>query len=99
MRPASSGWRWSRARPGPATTAWPTKAWPCADLAAIIGRHLHLPLVSKSPAEAADHFGWMARFVALDMPASSARTQQELSWYPTHPGLLADLEQGSYFKA
>ncbi|MGI4763273.1 MAG: SDR family oxidoreductase [Janthinobacterium lividum] len=67
------------------------------DLAAIIGRHLNVPVVSKSVDEAADHFGWMARFAALDMAGSSALTQQWLSWHPTHPGLLADLEQGDYF--
>ena len=70
---------------------------PMRDLAAIIGRHLHVPVVSKSPEEAAAHFGWMARFAGLDMPATSARTQQELGWHPTHKGLLADLEEGDYF--
>ncbi|WP_257722061.1 hypothetical protein [Hymenobacter sp. PAMC 26628] len=40
----------------------------------------------------------MARFVGMDMPASSTLTQQELAWYPSHKGLLADLEEGSYFK-
>lgn len=70
---------------------------PMRDLAAIIGRHLNLPVVSKSPEEAADHFGWMARFVGLDMPASSVLTQQQLNWHPSHSSLLADLEQGSYF--
>ncbi|OGX92149.1 SDR family oxidoreductase [Hymenobacter coccineus] len=68
------------------------------ELAAIIGRHLGVPVASKSPAEAADHFGWMARFVGMDMPASSALTQQQLAWHPSHKGLLADLEEGSYFK-
>ncbi|MDB5269269.1 MAG: 3-beta hydroxysteroid dehydrogenase [Hymenobacter sp.] len=67
------------------------------DIAAIIGRHLNLPVVSKTPEDAADHFGWMARFVGLDMPASSALTQQQLGWHPTQPGLLADLEDGDYF--
>lgn len=67
------------------------------DIAAVIGRHLHLPVVSKSPEEAADHFGWMARFVGMDAPASSARTQQQLGWHPGQVSLLADLEEGSYF--
>jgi nucleoside-diphosphate-sugar epimerase len=70
---------------------------PMRDIAALIGRHLNLPVVSKSPEEAADHFGWMARFVGLDMQASSTLTQQRLGWQPTQPGLLADLEQGHYF--
>lgn len=72
---------------------------PMRDIAAVIGRHLGLPVVAKSAEEAADHFGWIARFVGLDMPASSARTQQQLSWHPSRPSLLADLEQGSYFKS
>ena len=68
------------------------------DLAAVIGRHLQVPVVSK-PAEAAEaHFDWMARFAGLDMAASSALTQQWLGWHPTHPGLLADLEHGDYFE-
>jgi nucleoside-diphosphate-sugar epimerase len=67
------------------------------DIAAIIGERLNLPVVSKTPEEAADHFGWMARFVALDMPASSTLTQQQLNWHPSHPSLLADLEHGDYF--
>ncbi|MGI4887395.1 MAG: SDR family oxidoreductase [Janthinobacterium lividum] len=71
---------------------------PMRDIAAIIGRHLSLPVVSKSPEEAADHFGWMARFVGMDLSASGALTQQRLGWHPGHPSLLSDLEQGSYFK-
>ena len=70
---------------------------PMHDIAAVIGRHLNLPVISKTPEEAAAHFGWMARFVGLDMPASSALTQQRLGWHPTQPDLLADLEQGDYF--
>lgn len=72
---------------------------PMRDIAAVIGRHLNLPVVSKSPEEAADHFGWMARFVAMDIPASSALTQQRLGWHPTQPSLLADLELGHYFQS
>ena len=67
------------------------------DIAAIIGRHLNLPVVSKSPEEAAAHFGWMARFVGLDMPATSILTQQRLGWNPIYPSLLADLKEGDYF--
>ena len=70
---------------------------PLRDLTAVIGQHLNLPVVSKSPEEAADHFGWMGRFVGMDAPASSALTQQRLGWSPTHLSLLAELEQGHYF--
>jgi nucleoside-diphosphate-sugar epimerase len=69
------------------------------DIANIIRRHLNLPAVSKSPEEAAAHFGWIARFVAIDGPASAAKTQEQLGWQPKQPGLIADLEHGSYFEA
>ncbi len=60
-------------------------------IAEAIGWRLNLLVVSKSPAEAAEHFGSFAMFAQLDTPASSQRTQQQLSWAPTHSGLLADL--------
>jgi nucleoside-diphosphate-sugar epimerase len=66
------------------------------DLAAVIGQNLGVPVTSKLAEEAADYFGWMARFAGLDMAASSTLTQQ-LGWQPMHVGLLADLEQGDYF--
>ncbi|MBO0930023.1 SDR family oxidoreductase [Fibrella aquatilis] len=68
------------------------------DLAEVIGRQLNVPVVSKTPDEAPAHFDWMARFAAFDMAASSTLTQQRLGWTPTHKGLLADLEEGTYFK-
>lgn len=67
------------------------------DIADVIGRELRVPVVSKSPEEAAAHFGWLAHFVGVDMPASSVQTQKELGWRPTGPGLIADLEQMQYF--
>lgn len=71
---------------------------PTRDIAEVIGRRLQLPVVAKSPAEAADHFGWMGHFFAVDVPASSALTQEQLEWRPSHPGLIADLDNGSYFQ-
>jgi nucleoside-diphosphate-sugar epimerase len=68
------------------------------DIAQVIGRRLHVPVVSKSHDEAADHFGWFAHFAALDNRASSARTQQQLGWHPKQPGLIADLDREAYFK-
>jgi nucleoside-diphosphate-sugar epimerase len=71
---------------------------PMREIAQVIGRHLSLPVVSRSPEEATEHFSWMARFVGMDIPASSALTQEWLGWEPAQPGLIADMEQGSYFK-
>ena len=66
-------------------------------IAEVIGRRLGMPVVSKTPEEAAGHFGWIARFAAMDMPASSALTRSALGWKPEQPGLLADLDQSRYF--
>lgn len=68
------------------------------DIAEAIGRGLQVPVVSLSPAEAGPHFGFVGTFVGLDMPASSALTQERLGWHPTGPGMIADLEQGHYFQ-
>ncbi len=67
-------------------------------IAGVIGRHLNVPVVSTMPEKAADHFGFLARFASLDVPASSARTQQLLGWRPTQPGLIEDLDRGHYFE-
>ena len=68
------------------------------DIAEVIGRRLNIPVVTKSPEEAANHFGWFAVFAGLDCPASSKLTQERLGWRPVQPSLLTDLERGSYFK-
>jgi nucleoside-diphosphate-sugar epimerase len=68
------------------------------EIAEVIGRHLNVPVVSKSREEAADHFGWIALFFGIDGPASSALTQQRLGWRPVQPGLIADLNAEDYFE-
>jgi nucleoside-diphosphate-sugar epimerase len=72
---------------------------PLREIAEAIGRGLKLPVVSKTPEQAAEHFGFLGFFAGGDMPASSAQTQQRLGWHPTGPGLIADLEQMRYFQA
>lgn len=67
------------------------------DVAEAIGRQLDVPVASISADDAPAHFTWLAGFLGLDSPASSTRTQELLGWRPTHPGLVADLEQGHYF--
>jgi len=66
---------------------------PVRAIAEVIGRGLKVPVVAISEDEAAAHFGWLAPFAAMDLPASSAQTQKRLGWHPTGPGLIADLEQ------
>ena len=72
---------------------------PFREIAEVIGRRLNVPVVSKPPDEAVHHFGWLGRFVGIDCPASSAQTQKQLGWQPKQPGLIADLEHGTYFEA
>lgn len=66
------------------------------EIAEAVGRGMGLPVVSIAPEEAAAHFGWMAMFVGLDMPASSALTQARLNWHPAGPTLIADLNEARY---
>jgi nucleoside-diphosphate-sugar epimerase len=70
---------------------------PFKAIAEVIGRRLNVPVVSKSPAEAAEHFGWFAMFAGMDAPTSSARTRATLEWKPERPGLLADVDHPAYF--
>ena len=63
------------------------------EIAEVIGRGWRVPVVSLSPEKAQAHFGWLAMFAGVDMPASSALTRQRLGWHPTGPGMIADLEQ------
>ncbi len=70
---------------------------PIQDIADVIGRRLNIPVLSKSPEEAADHFGWIATFLGIDGPASSTQTQEQLGWRPSHAALVPDLDQAHYF--
>jgi nucleoside-diphosphate-sugar epimerase len=65
---------------------------PMKEIAEAIGRGLRVPVVAKSPDEAAQHFGFLGAFAGMDMPASSVLTQERLGWRPAGPGLISDLE-------
>lgn len=67
---------------------------PFRDIAAVIGRHLNVPVVSIAPEEGEAHFGaFLGAVAARDFPRSSVATQALLGWRPVHPGLIADMEQ------
>lgn len=72
---------------------------PFRDLAEAIGRRLDVPVAGKSPEEAMQHFGWLGGFSAMDAPASSAQTRQQLGWKPTGPGIIVDLDARREFVA
>ncbi|MGC4110104.1 MAG: SDR family oxidoreductase [Nocardioides sp.] len=67
------------------------------DIAEAIGRGLGVPVTSVAAEQAAEHFGWIGAFFGADAPASNTLTRELLGWEPTHPGLVADLGEGSYF--
>jgi hypothetical protein len=71
---------------------------PFRDIAAVIGRGLNVPVVSKTPEEAAHHFGWFTLFAGMDVPTSSERTQALLGWEPKQPGLIPDIDRAGYFE-
>ncbi|SNS46993.1 Nucleoside-diphosphate-sugar epimerase [Granulicella rosea] len=68
-------------------------------IAEALARGLNVPVVSIKPEEVDAHFGWLGRFAANDMPASSALTQQKLNWKPSGPSLIADLDGMDYTQA
>jgi nucleoside-diphosphate-sugar epimerase len=70
---------------------------PFREFAEAIGRNLGVPAVSIAPEDAAGHFSYLAALVTADNPASAALTRQQMGWQPTHPGLIADLDEGHYF--
>ncbi len=67
------------------------------EIAETLGKGLKVPVVSINQEQAAEHFGWLANFAGLDMPASSAWTRKTLNWEPTGPGLIEDLTNMNYF--
>jgi len=72
---------------------------PFREIAEVIGRRLNIPVVSLSPEEAANHFGWFAHFAGIDSPASSQQTREQMGWEPKEIGLIADIDRPSYFAA
>jgi nucleoside-diphosphate-sugar epimerase len=71
---------------------------PFREIAEAMGRHLDLPTASVAPADAVEHFAPLGHFVALDSPATAAVTRELLSWEPTGPSLLDDLEEDHYYR-
>ncbi len=75
----------------PAGTSWHAVADESdavRDIAAVIGRRLGLPVESV----AEETYGPFGPIFATDQPSSSTYTREALGWNPTHPSLLADLE-------
>jgi nucleoside-diphosphate-sugar epimerase len=87
-----------RSAPGARYHAVAEEGIPVRDIAEVVGAGLNLPVISLTPEEAPAHFGWLAMFAGLDLPASSAKTRELLGWDPTGPGLIEDLKRMDYSK-
>ncbi|CAF0817939.1 unnamed protein product [Adineta steineri] len=74
------------------------QAIPIKDIMTVIGKHLQLPVESKSLNEAAEAIGFFAHVISSDNPTSSEKTQKELGWHPSQPKLLDDIE-ANYFSS
>lgn len=70
---------------------------PLRDIAQSIGDHLGVPTASIPDDQLQAHFGFLAMVIALDNPTSNVTTRRIHGWEPTHPGLIADFENGDYF--
>ena len=69
---------------------------PVREIAETIGRHLDIPAVSIPVEKAAEHFAAFP-FITMDITMPNAATRELVGWEPTHPGLIADLDEGHYF--
>ncbi|HET9690594.1 MAG TPA: hypothetical protein VFP61_05545 [Acidimicrobiales bacterium] len=69
---------------------------PFRSIAESIGRQLEVPAAGVAAEAAGAHFGPLGAFAGLDMPVTSARTQELVGWRPTGPTLLDDLDAGRY---
>lgn len=69
---------------------------PTRVIAEAIGRAFDLPVASIPADQVEDHFGWIGRFFAMDLSATSTKTRELLGWTPTGPGLITDLDTGAY---
>ena len=85
-----------RHQPGARYHAVAEEGVPIREVAEVIAAGLGVPAVSLTPQAAAEHYGWLAPFIGLDMPASSTWTRERLGWQPSGPGLVADLRAMNY---
>jgi hypothetical protein len=58
-----------------------------------------MPVISVSPEQAQEHFGFLGFFAGRDARVSSAQTRAKLGWRPNGPDLLTDLGNMRYTRA
>ncbi len=86
-----------KAAPGARLHGAAEEGVPMRAIAEAIGQGLGVPVRGIPTDEAPAHFGWLATFVGIDNPASSALTRDAVGWRPREAGLLADMRESGYF--
>ena len=87
-----------RAPAGAQLVAAAEEGIPVREIAEVIGRQLGVPAVSIPAGQAEAHFTGFP-FITMDISMPNSGTRRLLGWEPSHPGLIADLEHGHYFRA
>ncbi|MFI4976986.1 MAG: SDR family oxidoreductase [Caulobacterales bacterium] len=86
----------AKAEPGSRLHAVAEEGIPMRTIAEAIGERLGVPVRGLGEAEAAAHFEWLAPFVPLHNPTSSALTREALGWTAREVGLLDDLRESVF---
>jgi nucleoside-diphosphate-sugar epimerase len=86
-----------KGRAGAAYHAVVEEGVPTRAMAEVFAKVLNVPLVSIKAEDAQAHFGFIAMFAGLDIPASSAKTRAELGWTPKEIGLIEDISRPGYW--
>jgi nucleoside-diphosphate-sugar epimerase len=86
----------AKAEPGTKLHAVAEQGIPMRSIAETIGAGLGIPVRGLSEEAAKEHFEWMAMFVGLNNPASSAATREKFGWTPKEKDLLTDIRESGY---
>jgi nucleoside-diphosphate-sugar epimerase len=85
------------AAPGTRLHAVAEEGVPMQSIIETIGEGIGVPTRSLTAEEADEHYGWMARFITIDNPTSSAFTRATFGWEPKEVDLLTDMRENGYF--
>ncbi|MEM1041965.1 MAG: SDR family oxidoreductase [Bacteroidota bacterium] len=86
-----------KAEPGTVLHGVAEEGIPMRRIAEVIGEGLGVPVRAIPASEAPSHFGWLAGFVQIDNPISSALTREWAGWQPQEADLLTDVRENGYF--
>ena len=86
-----------QARPGARYHAVAESGIAFRTIAEAIGEGLGVPARSVPSDRAEEHFGWLAMFAAMDMPASSEWTRNTTGWTPCEEKLIENMHSAGYF--